>query len=1554
MASRELQQVGPYIVTQLLGEHATSRFYLGRHQQRKKEAFIKVFLTPLSTNEAKEAFLTRAKQLKRLKHRHIIEVQDFGFLPNTDGAQDCAYLVTQYAAGGSIATRIVPGQRIPADEVKRILSPIADALHYAHINNIVHGNLHPGNLLVGERSETLLTDFSFLLPGGLPSLNSETASLPYRAPEHLQGTCSAASDQYALAVMVYEWLCGCRPYQATELETLLRQQEQEPLPPPRSLNQDISPAVEQVLLQALARDPDERFPHAQAFADAYLRALMGFSMKVEARQAKPPLPKDMGVPQHSAPRTGDNGTTKGDTPYESTPPRITTASPTQGDVIDAGVTRDVATHLVSDDITSDKRIEADVFGSKVEQVSRPVVRKSDDTLGKSMDTDTEETAIDDSRLSQIVSADLCQGGILSRRLSGYEERTVQIEMAGLVARSLRENTHAIVEAGTGTGKALDTDTPIPTPTGWKRMGDLVVGDFVFDEKGYPTRVTAAFDVMYDRTCYEVVFSDGSSLVADAEHEWASYTSVDRSWAGRSQSSTYLAKNFVTSDQLARLDQLIALSGLLQNDDALSVHGAMALIGGHHWSVYQAARKIAPANSDGQPTRYPRQTLLTAVRDRLTRDLAEQRRDGRAYTLVTTEQMAATLMVNSSARANHAVAVAGSLVLPDADLPIEPYFLGAWLGDGSCRNNQITSADPALITEITEFPTIMNFNDQGRSCHAEHIRFAQCKLREAPGCPSSETLRFAQGDNTFPMVVGKNHNRGTTVRSLKRPYLYAVDDENGKAVSRWQPGMTGRLRALGLYLNKHIPVIYLRASEQQRRALLAGLLDTDGTVNRCGAVEFTTTNPQLKQDVYELMCSLGFRPSLRQGRARCNGKDCGPKWTLAFTTDQQVFRLERKVVAHKERLRNYTPERNRFRYVVAVHEVPSRPVRCIQVESESHLYLAGRSMIPTHNSLAYLLPVVRSGKVAIISTANKALQEQLFYKDIPFVQKHIKYVDAALVKGMGNYVCLDRVEEERVGLQFYAKNRDFTRLLTITKDDESGFNGDFETLGFSLAGDIRSRVNADSDQCAWSKCGFYAECYVRKMRVKAEHAKLIVVNHTLLLLDALLEGHLLPERDVVIVDEAHHLEEEATRCFTVTVSPLQVSTLLAQRMLKEHTPAILQDETNQVMMRAWDRLAQVADPGFKGRANLQAPLEEGLLLSTTISKLADELFAQRPKDMPEKETQLYDKLLARTQNLAEHIRTVFSVAQPGQFVYYVERVNTPGRRGGQLEASAAPLDVTSFLKEQLFSKCNVICTSATLATVGPNPLNPEDKGPNFAYFRRRVGLDSVDYPNTLERILPLTFDYESNALLYLPRDLPEPVYGTGSDGYAKKIADRMCELVEASRGRAFLLFSSKRMLEAVYNLFLESRLDFPLLRQGDLPRIELTRQFREEEGAVLFGLKSFWEGVDIAGEALSLVVIDKLPFDPPDDPVHEARVAQMKARGENWFGTYVLPQTVLRLKQGLGRLLRTREDRGVMAILDTRLHTKSYGRTILAALPPARKTANLKEVAAFFSEEQAPF
>ena len=1037
MAEVELQQIGPYQVTGLLSKSPTSTFYQGK--QRKKDILIQRLNIPLSTPEQKECFLSHVKQLKKLKHRNIVNILDADF------DDDNGYLIMEYTSSETLRQHFAPGECIATDEAKRYLSPIAGALHYAHMNNIVHANLHPGNLLVGKHNDILLTNFSLTHPNFALSLDDEVFAIPYMAPEHLHGQPTAASDQYSLAVIVYELLCGRRPYQATEQELLLMQQEQIPLPPPSKFNEAISSAVEQVIMRALTRDPEERFPHIQAFADHYLSALMGFPVKATEtrtlRIAKPrtSTPKPQNMPQQSselapAPVNGDSRTHQPIVEEIEEPASIFHA-PTKEE------TSELAISAQQDD-TSQQAINANGI-----QTSEPATSaQPDDT-----DLQSDEPLLSDQDLKAIATADLWQGGVLSQRLPGYEERPAQVEMASLVSRAITEYVPAIVEASTGTGK----------------------------------------------------------------------------------------------------------------------------------------------------------------------------------------------------------------------------------------------------------------------------------------------------------------------------------------------------------------------------------------------------------------------------------------------------------------------------------------------------------------SLAYLVPVVRSGQTAIISTANKALQEQLFYKDIPFVQRNIKSFEAALVKGVNNYVCLSRVESERIGIQFYVKNRDFTRLLNTLNNPPAGFNGDFETLGYQLATDIRSKVATDSDECAWTKCEFFGECYVRKMRARAERAKVIVVNHTLLLLDAVSGGHLLPDRDVIILDEAHHLEEEATRCFTTTVHPVQIQTLLAQRMLKDHSQLSLQDDVMRIAQDTWMHLQQIADPTNKSRTNLESPLEEGLHLASLLDDLTASLRKQRPDKLDDKEDQLYDKLLTRTQNLATDIRTVFSVSDPSKFVYYAERVEGSVSRGFILQASAAPLDVTPFLKERLFKQCNVICTSATLATTGPNPAQPDDKGPNFAYFRRRVGLDPLERSDVLESILPLTFDYEQNALLYLPRDLPAPAFGIGSDDYMKAIAREMYKLVKLSRGRAFLLFSSRRMLDRAYDL-MSPHLPYPQLKQGDMTRLELTQRFRQEEGAILFGLKSFWEGVDIAGDALSLVVIDKLPFDPPDDPVHEARVAQMKAAGENWFGTYVLPQAVLRLKQGIGRLLRTREDRGVMAILDTRLHTKGYGKLVLDALPPARRTSGLRDVERFFS------
>jgi Rad3-related DNA helicase len=597
------------------------------------------------------------------------------------------------------------------------------------------------------------------------------------------------------------------------------------------------------------------------------------------------------------------------------------------------------------------------------------------------------------------------------------------------------------------------------------------------------------------------------------------------------------------------------------------------------------------------------------------------------------------------------------------------------------------------------------------------------------------------------------------------------------------------------------------------------------------------------------------------------------------------------------------------------------------------------------SMSYLIPLVRSGKVAIISTANKALQDQLFYKDIPFIQQYVQRFDAALVKGIGNYVCLDRLQAECAEGLFDTQRWEWRRLLEVIDDPTHPFGGDFETLGFQLSGDLRGRLCGDSDLCAWSKCPSFRECYVRQMREQAQRAQVIVVNHTLLLLDVMAEGAILPSHDVIILDEAHHLEEEATRAFTITVAYSHVTNLLAHKTLRGHTPTKLQEEVLRQATDVWQRLEERLPITEVNKAPLHWPVQEGVRLAASLTDLAETLRQQPPSYQTEKEAVLYQKLIQRTLNLAERMHLVCAVEQHGEYVYYLERVSPTGNRVPYIEVSASPLDVARLLEEKLFSQWPTVCVSATLATGGHTSLKAGDPDPHFACFKKRVGLEQHQ---TLECILPPTFDYRRNALLYAPRDLPEPSYGNNqaAQEYMWAVAQRMEQLVRASRGRAFLLFASQRMLEQVYEE-IAVHLPYPLLRQGDLPRAELVRRFKAAGNAVLFGMKTFWEGVDVPGKALSLVVIDRLPFEPPDDPVHAARVARMKARGENWFREFVLPQVVLQLKQGVGRLLRADDDRGVMAILDARLHTRGYGRSVLRALPPAPLVTRLEEVEHFF-------
>ncbi len=597
---------------------------------------------------------------------------------------------------------------------------------------------------------------------------------------------------------------------------------------------------------------------------------------------------------------------------------------------------------------------------------------------------------------------------------------------------------------------------------------------------------------------------------------------------------------------------------------------------------------------------------------------------------------------------------------------------------------------------------------------------------------------------------------------------------------------------------------------------------------------------------------------------------------------------------------------------------------------------------TGKGLSYLIPIVRSGKTALISTANKALQEQLCYKDIPFVQQHIQRFDVALVKGFGNYLCLDRLEEVRATSLSPMERQFVEQLVALSNDPASPFRGDLETLDVPLPGDLRSRINGDRDLCAWSKCPHFSRCFIRHMREQAQHAQVIVVNHTLLLLDAATDGAILPDREVVVVDEAHHLEEEATRVATVTVKASQITSVLALTAVQAQTPSALRSEIAACLARVWQQFEEDLSTAKKDAVTLREPIPEGLRLAELLSQLAETLEHHPPLVQTDKEAALAQKRLQRIQRLSEQLQRVCAVDHPEEYVYALERVPAAGQQSAMVVISVTPLDVSSWLKEHLFDRPPVICTSATLATVS----TARERGPTLTYFKRRVGLDKVE---VLERILPLSFDYSSRALLYVPRDVPEPTYddAVAVQRYVHAIATRMERLVNVSQGRAFLLFSSQRMLDLVYDR-IASHLSYPVLRQGDLPRAALVRSFRQQRGSVLFGLRSFWEGVDIVGDALSLVVIDKLPFEPPDDPVHASRVARMVKNGEDWFGEYVLPQAVLWLKQGVGRLLRSQDDRGVMAILDSRLRTRTYGRRVFEALPPAPLTSHIKDVERFYS------
>ena len=598
--------------------------------------------------------------------------------------------------------------------------------------------------------------------------------------------------------------------------------------------------------------------------------------------------------------------------------------------------------------------------------------------------------------------------------------------------------------------------------------------------------------------------------------------------------------------------------------------------------------------------------------------------------------------------------------------------------------------------------------------------------------------------------------------------------------------------------------------------------------------------------------------------------------------------------------------------------------------EGHHHAIVEAGTGTGKTLAYLLPAICSGRRVVISTATKSLQEQLFQKDIPFLQKHFApNLKVAVMKGRANFLCVEKLNhmQDQALLKGMDEMDAFQQIRQWSKLTETGDRAELTFLPDDS--DLWSRLDARRDTCMGQKCPSFGPCFVTGMHQRAKEADLIIVNHHLFFADLALKqddfGSILPEYSAVVFDEAHEMEDVASDYFGRQISNYRFEELardsdIALRMLKLGTPSLLR-RTQKI--REKSRAFFELFPGPDGRFPFSRQEREGFLeqhreaydaLGSSLKAVETEFaaMAQKPEELL--------RLGRRSFEIRQELGFLFE-SNEKNYVYWYERRN----KGVFL--AATPIDVSQILRQRLFEQFDtVVMTSATLTVDG-----------RFSYIRQRMGLDHAK-----ENALPPEFDYPKAALLYLPRTMPD----VRSPGFAAGAADEIVKLLELSEGRAFCLFTSYSQMNDLYER-VRGRVKFPMLLQGTAPRSALLERFKNTDGAVLFATASFWQGVDVPGEQLSCVIVDRLPFAVPSDPIVAARVAALREDGRNAFSEFQVPAAVLALKQGFGRLIRAKTDRGVLALLDTRIQRMPYGKIFLASLPSYRVTSELGDVERFF-------
>ncbi len=621
----------------------------------------------------------------------------------------------------------------------------------------------------------------------------------------------------------------------------------------------------------------------------------------------------------------------------------------------------------------------------------------------------------------------------------------------------------------------------------------------------------------------------------------------------------------------------------------------------------------------------------------------------------------------------------------------------------------------------------------------------------------------------------------------------------------------------------------------------------------------------------------------------------------------------------------------------IPDFSSRPQQIELAKAIAQAFSEQQSMIceagtGTGKTFAYLVPALLSGAKVVISTGTKHLQDQLYLRDLPLVHKSLGVpVNIALLKGRANYLCLHHLALSESGNPYLDK-QSISYLTDVRQWAQHTTHGDLAELShIPEDASVRSIVTSTTENCLGQECDFYEKCHLFRARRHANDADLLVVNHHLFFADLALRdqgyGELLPTADMVIFDEAHQLPDLASMFFSQTLTSRQMLELL-----RDSKAAYFEEAADlPEFLEKLDAVEKsVRDLRLAFGRNEQRlgwlELKDKQQIKTAFSELMEnshdlhttlEDFAGRGKSL--------ENCCKRVANILNMLN---SYLESGS-VKYIQWLET---RGSGFLLHQTPLDIAETFQTHMQEyNCQSIYTSATLTVNN-----------NFKHFAGQLGLDEVP-----AKSWESPFNFRKQALLYLPQNLPDP----REQGYTEQVIEQALPVLALTRGHAFILFTSHRALKLAAEL-IKHKTDYPVLVQGDAPRTELLDKFRQTRHAVLLGTSSFWEGVDVKGQALSCVIIDKLPFAAPGDPVLQARMRMMEEQGRNPFMEYQLPEAVLILKQGIGRLIRDKNDYGVLMICDPRLKTKSYGRIFLNSLPAMNQTHELSEVDAFFHEFEA--